>query len=311
MNAVDIAGLDFMVPDDGKQAGCLSSSSIIGDSWALTHTACRSTASFQCHAVRNADFYTVITYLHDSEHHELWCGQQRLHASGQLEGSIGIYDRQYDWRSTIDGPLDCVLIHFSKEALNHLAGLAVDQATELLDTPGRAGVVDPVVQHLAMAIVQSRDQSRSMGARFIEQIVRAVVGHLVRTHGHVRTNDAVERNRLAGWQMRRTREVVALNIRRRITVDDLAAACRLSPSHFSYLFKRSNGVSPHQWLIECRLEHAKELLKTTNQTLVNIAFSAGFADQSHFTRVFSQHVMASPSAWRREHRQYDELLSGA
>ena len=155
MNAVDIAGLDFMVPDHGKQAGCLSSSSIIGDSWVLTHTACRTTASFQCHAVRNADFYTVITYLHDSEHHDLWCGQRRLHAPGQLAGSIGIYDRQYDWRSTIEGPLDCVLIHFSKDALNHLAGLAVDQATELLDTPGRAGVVDPVVQHLAMAIVQS------------------------------------------------------------------------------------------------------------------------------------------------------------
>jgi AraC family transcriptional regulator len=311
VNAEDIASLDFMVPDKEKQADSLSNRSIIGDSWMLTRTACGKLADLKCHSMRNADFYTVITYLHDSGHHDLCCDQQRLDVPMKLAGTTGIYDRQYDWRSIIQGPLDCVLIHFSKSALSHLAGFAIGQATELLDAPGRVGIVDPALQHLAMAIMPPREQSHSMSERFTEKIIQVVIGHLVCTHGHARTNDAMDRNRLAAWQMRRAREVVELNIRSRISVEDLSNTCRLSPSHFSFLFKRTNGVSPHQWLTACRIEHAKKLLKTTDQAIIDIAFAAGFADQSHFTRVFSQHVMASPSAWRREHKLCEGLLVGA
>jgi transcriptional regulator GlxA family with amidase domain len=59
-------------------------------------------------------------------------------------------------------------------------------------------------------------------------------------------------------------------------------------------------LPPHQWLLRQRVNTAKQLMGVRDLPLSEIAISAGFANQSHFTRVFSQIVGASPAAWRRE-----------
>lgn len=124
-----------------------------------------------------------------------------------------------------------------------------------------------------------------------------VITHVVRSRpGHGMTKP---RSGLAPWQERRAKEMLAANLNGDVTIADMAAACRLSQSHFSQSFKRSVGCPPHQWLLKQRIERAKQLMLATDQALSEIALDVGFAGQSHFTRVFSQHLGASPAAWRR------------
>jgi AraC family transcriptional regulator len=73
----------------------------------------------------------------------------------------------------------------------------------------------------------------------------------------------------------------------------------LSVSHFSRAFRRSMGAAPHNWLLTCRVEAAKEKLRDHRLTLSDVALACGFADQSHLTRVFTRIVGVSPGAWRR------------
>ena len=79
---------------------------------------------------------------------------------------------------------------------------------------------------------------------------------------------------------------------------ELAALCRLSASRFAHAFKASIGVAPHRWLLQRRIERAKSLLKDSGEPLADIALRCGFADQSHFTRVFKRREGASPGVWR-------------
>ena len=79
-----------------------------------------------------------------------------------------------------------------------------------------------------------------------------------------------------------------------------AAEFDLSVSHFSRAFRTSTGLPPHQWLLRQRVKAAKQLLGVHDLPLSEIAISAGFANQSHFTRVFSSVVGVSPGAWRRD-----------
>ena len=65
-------------------------------------------------------------------------------------------------------------------------------------------------------------------------------------------------------------------------------------------FKRSTGSSPHQYLLQRRLDRAKSLLKQRELTLAEIGASTGFADQSHFTKVFRQFTGVTPSEYRRQ-----------
>ena len=67
---------------------------------------------------------------------------------------------------------------------------------------------------------------------------------------------------------------------------------------FAKLFKQSMGASPHQCILQRRLERAKELLRNPALSLSDISLDAGFADQSHFTNIFRRFAGATPSKFR-------------
>jgi AraC-like DNA-binding protein len=104
---------------------------------------------------------------------------------------------------------------------------------------------------------------------------------------------------LAKWQERRAKEVIVARLDSKLSVVEIADACGLSVSHFTRAFQQSTGLSPHQWLTERRIERAQSLIRNVELPLSEIAISCGFADQSHFTRVFTGVVGKSPGAWRR------------
>ncbi|WP_277128053.1 helix-turn-helix domain-containing protein [Chlorogloeopsis fritschii] len=82
-----------------------------------------------------------------------------------------------------------------------------------------------------------------------------------------------------------------------LTLATLAAIARMSPSYFSRLFKQSTKLSPHQYVIQCRVDRAKQLLRQGELSIAEIAFSLGFTHQSHFSYHFKRLVGSSPRAF--------------
>ena len=72
-----------------------------------------------------------------------------------------------------------------------------------------------------------------------------------------------------------------------------------SPSYFIKAFKTTTGRTPHRWLQEYRVGKAKGLL-LRSLSIAEIALECGFADQSHFTRVFRNVTGTPPGMWRRQ-----------
>ena len=107
---------------------------------------------------------------------------------------------------------------------------------------------------------------------------------------------------LAPWQLRRAQEMLGSDLAENPSLNSVAHACKLSVSHFARAFKGSTGTPPHRWVMATRIEMARGLLANSATPLVEIAGMCGFADQSHFSRVFTRMVGTSPGAWRREHR---------
>jgi len=98
--------------------------------------------------------------------------------------------------------------------------------------------------------------------------------------------------------LRRIREYIDGNIDQRISVELLAGLANLSVCYFVRAFKQSTGITPHDYLIRQRVERTKQLLSDSDMPLSEIALVAGFADQSHFSRRFRQHVGMSPRDYR-------------
>lgn len=84
-----------------------------------------------------------------------------------------------------------------------------------------------------------------------------------------------------------------------VTIEELAEKMCMSKYYFARLFKKSTGYSPYEYLIVTRLNYSKELLKTTEMPISEIALKSGFGSPSHYIKVFKQKEGLTPLAFRR------------
>jgi len=90
------------------------------------------------------------------------------------------------------------------------------------------------------------------------------------------------------------------NLRRDITLSELAALSDLSVAHFCRAFRQSTGCPPHFYLLGLRIEKAKRMLRATREPISTIAMEAGYDDPSYFARIFKKQVGLAPMAYRRK-----------
>ena len=85
----------------------------------------------------------------------------------------------------------------------------------------------------------------------------------------------------------------------KLSVEENAANAGYSSSYFSHLFAEETGLSPYQFVVKSRIEYAQQLLKTTRQTVQEIAFQCGFNSAANFCYTFRKLVGTSPHEYRR------------
>jgi len=78
----------------------------------------------------------------------------------------------------------------------------------------------------------------------------------------------------------------------------LAAIAQLTPYHFCHSFKQFVGISPHQYVIQQRVERAKQLLVHGKMSLSEIALACGFTHQSHLNRHFKRLTVVTPKTFQ-------------
>jgi AraC-like DNA-binding protein len=107
---------------------------------------------------------------------------------------------------------------------------------------------------------------------------------------------------LSPGAMRRVREYVEVHLGESIDLSMLAGVAGLSVHHFARQFKQSAGVTPHVYLTQKRVERAQEMLAQTDLSLSQIAYAAGFSDQSHLARHFRHMLGTTPREFRWSQR---------
>lgn len=156
--------------------------------------------------------------------------------------------------------------------------------------------VSTEVSHLVMHAITLVDSDESIA---IDLIRKASI--LLRPHAGA-ANDVRRRSTMGGlapWQVNRVRKHIEENLSEPISLDELAQLVRLSTSYFSAAFKVSFEMSPHNYILSRRVEHAKYRMANSNASLSEIALDCGLSDQAHLSRIFRRATGTTPSAWRR------------
>ena len=84
-----------------------------------------------------------------------------------------------------------------------------------------------------------------------------------------------------------------------ITLGGVSREAGFSPYHFIRLFRATYRQTPHQYLIQRRIQQAKELLRTTEMSVYDICFEVGFVSLGSFSTLFRRAAGLSPAAYRR------------
>jgi AraC family transcriptional regulator len=159
---------------------------------------------------------------------------------------------------------------------------------------------DPLRQHIAL-VLQARSKADDLaGQLYAESLANALAVHLLRRYAAGAQPRQETPASLSPSKLRRVTAYVQEHLEHELPLATLAAVAQTSPAHFSRLFKQATGQTPHQYVIMCRIEHARQLLAETDLPLSEICQQVGCADQSHFTALFRKHVATTPKGYRDE-----------
>jgi AraC family transcriptional regulator len=225
----------------------------------------------------------------------------REHSSASydfMEGGIYIRNLEDDYRADMHGDFDFALVEISRRFLSGVAeehGFGTD--VHLAPT---TGAIDNAFAALVQPILPAMEARRQLPRLLLDQLETKIALYLLRHH-NARQKPSF-RPSTSRAQMSIAMEMLDSNLDGNLPVAELAQACGLSRGYFIRAFRDETGKTPHQWLLCRRLDRARTLLSCSQMSLADIALACGFADQSHFTRLFSRVIGQPPGTWRREAR---------
>lgn len=180
-------------------------------------------------------------------------------------------------------------------------------ATEAIDSdPNDLGLTtefrfrNPQIEQLAMMLRTELHQGGGgFGQLYIESLANAMVVNLLRDYSQTKTRVAIHEGGLGDRKLLQVSEYINAHLDRDVKLADLAAVAGVSQFHFSRLFKQSMGISPHKYLLQQRVEQAKQLLKNSKLAIAEIALQCGFNSQSHLGKSFREFTGVTPSSYRK------------
>lgn len=95
------------------------------------------------------------------------------------------------------------------------------------------------------------------------------------------------------------KEYIKKNSSNGISLSDIAASVNLSPTYFHKIFTESVGCSPHDYLIQCRIDNTKQMLWYSDNEMCDIAISCGFGCQQYMNTVFKKYTGMTPKEYRK------------
>jgi AraC family transcriptional regulator len=194
-------------------------------------------------------------------------------------------------------------IRWDKDAnilvLNLEQELLTRNAVELLDTDQyeilpHLITQDVLIHQIALGLKTQLTTNASDSRLYAESAATFLAVHLLQNYSTQKFSPPEYEGGLGQQKLKQAIDYIQDNLTQHISLDAIANYLAISRYHFCRLFKQSTGFSPHQYVIQQRVERAKQLLLQGEMTIADIAQDCGFAHQSHLHRHFKRLTGVTP-----------------
>ena len=247
----------------------------------------------------NDDAYLVCLNLRKQSTHELWCDGRSVCSTSYEDGTTYVLDLRRDPIAYIGDPLHSLYFYLPRQAVVEASEeLGKKNIVDLAVRPDEC-FQDAIVGSIGQTLLPIFNAAAPANQALVDHLLQGLCVYMASTYGGSQKRPVIVRGALAPLQQRLATQMLRERLIEGVSINELAEACGLSAGALARGFKKSTGVSPHQWLLSRRVDLALDLMADTDVSLAEIAFNAGFSDQSHFSRVFTQKMGLAPGAWRK------------
>jgi len=200
----------------------------------------------------------------------------------------------YQW----DGEDQFLRIRITAQFLHQVAQEVIEIDPDRLELLPEFRVRNPQLEQIGTMLLTELKNGGPAGRLYVESLTNLLAVHLLRNHSATQLRVALYNGGLSDRQLLLVTDYINDHLDQDIKLSDLAQLLGMSQFHFSRLFKQSMGVTPHQYVLQQRVERAKQLLKETKLSVMEIALLCGFSSHSHLGKWFRQHIGMTPKAYR-------------
>jgi len=229
----------------------------------------------------------------------LWIDDKPAPAQPLEAGMSTIFDLRRKYIGYGVSPFHLISFYLPRRALDRIAELEEMKPSREFGHDPCVGVDDPTIQALGLSLSEAFKRPNEANALFVDHVTTALAAHVLGNYGLGWKGHHARPRRLAPWQEQRAKELMASRLDGKISLAELAGECRLPVSTFRRAFTATVGLPPHQWLMQCRLARAMNLMRASARPLAEIAKECGFTDERHLARVFICLTDTTPQEWRR------------
>ncbi len=196
-----------------------------------------------------------------------------------------------------DKPLTFTQIRIAPNFAQSLAG-QIGVNPDAVELANQYRLKDAALLNVARMMLSEVEQGGLNGSLYSDSLSTVLLTHLLRNHIARPVEVQPGTRHQARREISHAIDYVLANLHENISLDDLSRVANLSPFHLARVFKQHTGLSPHQFVIQQRIESAKQRLRQPNATIGDVASAVGFADQAHFSRHFKALVGVTPKAFQ-------------
>jgi AraC family transcriptional regulator len=222
----------------------------------------------------------------------------RTHTGLYGKGDISITPAKMPFFARWDSDDHYMQIRIPSRFIQSVARETIDINSEPLELLPEWRTRDPHIESIGMLLLAELKQKNLGGRLYIESLANVLAVHLLRQYAAPKLRLSIYEGGLPERQVLQVLEYINEHLNQDIKLADLAALLGMSQFHFSHLFKQSIGTAPYQYLLQQRVERAKQLLKQTDQSIMDIALECGFSSHSHLSKQFRQLTGMTPKAYR-------------
>lgn len=227
-----------------------------------------------------------VLYFHVGQSVEMTCRLDGRERSGGVHhaGHLCVLPAGVTGQWTMEAPADSLVLRLSPALVRETACALRLKPAHAKIAPGLR-IRDPHLEYIGWRLRTERAAGYPYGRVFADSLAAAIAGRLLQRSGHHPTGVAhVSRRQLPKWRLRSVCDYIKANLDRDLSLEELANIAGFSVSHFKPLFRHAVGLPVHRYVVECRVERARQLLLQGDRAMSDIALEAGFCHQTHMAR---------------------------